>query len=146
MGFTPRRCERLDLVRPARPVTSGAAHRQLSTAASVASTAAVKTSSSASSGWPGAVAPDPRGRRPATLKARKISPLIASSVVESLACLRVEDMGLVRTRPQVDARVAFGGEPGLAAGDELDLLAGHVGDAEDLRTGADLLDHRDACR
>ena len=41
-------------------------------------------------------------------------------------------------------RPRSGEMPGLAAGDELDLLAGDVGDAEDVRVGADLLDDRDA--
>jgi hypothetical protein len=46
----------------------------------------------------------------------------------------------------VDALFARGRVPGLAAGDELDLFARDLGDAEDVRVGADLLDHLDAAR
>ena len=57
--------------------------------------------------------------------------------------VRPEDVRLVRARPQVHACLACRRVPCLAAGDELDLLARDLGDAEDVCVRADLLDHLD---
>src|SRR5213078_155744 len=71
------------------------------------------------------------------------SRLACSCPADPRSGIRVEEVRLLRPRPQVDALASLWRMPALGAGDELDRLAADLGDAEDVGVRADLLDELD---